>query len=122
MAFIHTRRQLSEKVLLDIPNGMLGQVLVDFGNNPFLHVRMKGMPQFSKGARGRDDNDGLCLFSANKLLHGGGDMVGKPMLLQLMPVRLLHGRTPVRTSAFKGPAGTVAALVVGRWSFMRKNA
>jgi hypothetical protein len=37
------KRSSSHEMLLNIRNGMLGQILVDLGGNAALHVRMKRM-------------------------------------------------------------------------------
>ena len=46
-------------MLLDLKYGMLGQVFVDSGNDPLLHIGVECKPQISRRSRRGDHNE--CL-------------------------------------------------------------
>ena len=107
------------EVPLDLGNGLLGQVLVDFRNNSAFHVGMKSMPQIGKRT-GRSHNDEcLHIAGANDLFHGGCGPLSKVMLLKFMVVGHLHAAA--LTSALDGASGVIGALLVSRWTFLGKD-
>jgi hypothetical protein len=53
-------------MLLDLKYGMLGQVFVDFGNDPLLHIGVECKPQISQRSRRGDHNECLHLTLARQ--------------------------------------------------------
>lgn len=112
---------LSENVSLDFPNGVLGQILADFGHDPFLDVGMEGTPQIGKGARRRDNDERRHVTRAHDVLQSGGHALRKAVLLEVMPVGLLHAAVPMRPGALDAPSGSVGSLFVGWWVLLGKH-
>src|SRR5208283_5574129 len=79
------------KMLLDFPYGVFGQVLVDFSDDPRLDIGVKRSPQFRKRARRRRDDQFPNAPSSYKVLQSGGDTLNEAALLDLVPIRSLHG-------------------------------
>ena len=102
-------RSLGE-VPFDLVDGLLGQVLVDFRDDAALHLGMESAAQLGKGPGRRDDDQRPDLALTDDLLQGVGDDVGKPVLLDLVPVGRPNGAT-AGADARKGAAGLVAALL-----------
>ena len=49
----------TDEVLFNVPDRVIGEVFVDLGDNPALHVVMKHVPQLRERARRRDNDDVL---------------------------------------------------------------
>src|SRR5579864_7711184 len=106
------------QVLFDFPYRMLGQVLVDLGDDESLHIAMEGAAQFGQGPWRRHDHERGCLSCPDNLLHRRRDPFGEPLLLDVMPVDRLDGASLTRVKAFANPPRPLATLLVSRWIFV----
>src|ERR1043166_7186717 len=101
-------------MLLDLADRMLGEVLVDLGDDPPLDVGMEGMAQLRQRARRRRHDQGLGVALAHELLHGGSDAMGETLLLELVPVGGVEAAALAGLGALEAATGLVAALLVRR--------
>ena len=97
---------------------MVGEILADFGHDPLFHVSMEGASQVGERARRRGNDKCRDRAAAHYILQRRGDPFNKTMLLEVMPVGLLHAAAPMRAGAAKGRARLVGALLMGRRIFV----
>jgi len=107
---------------LDLPNGMLGEILVDFPNDARFHIGVKRMPQVCERARRRHDDQCRRAAFAHQTLQRGGHSLSKAMLLDFMPIRRLHGAAADRMGARERATGTIGPLLVRRRVLFGENA
>ena len=88
-------------MVFNIRNRVFGEVFVDFSNDSSSHIGMEGMPQVCKRTRRRRDNKRPHIAWAHELLQGGGDVSCEAMLLEVMPIGILHGAVEVRRRTFE---------------------
>src|SRR6516164_9035800 len=100
-------------MLLDLPDRLIGQVIVDFGNETMLDIAMHHVPQLGKRARWRDYHGGLDIVSAHPLLQHGRNMVGKVLLFELVPIGGIHTAAPRGSGAFEAPSRAIGSLLTG---------
>jgi hypothetical protein len=113
---------LFDKVFFDIVDRVLGEVLVDFGNDSALHIGVEGIPQIGERAcRGRN-NDRLYFALAHELLEGSGDMPCEAMLLKIMPVGRGYAAAKIGAGALERAAWPIGALLVGGRVFVNEDA
>src|ERR1700724_695574 len=101
-------------MLLDLANGMVGEILVELGDDPALYVRMERSAQIRQRARRRDHYQRLRFSLAHERLHGACDSVHETMLLEIVPVRVFHCAAQIGAGALERAAGPIAALLMGR--------
>jgi hypothetical protein len=111
-----------EDVSLDFRDGMLGEILVDFTNNPRFRIGMQRMPQVCERA-GRSCKD-QCWRSAlwHEALQSGRRPLSKTMLLDFMPIRRLHSTAADCVGAREGATGAIGSLIVRRRILVEENA
>jgi hypothetical protein len=98
----------------DVVDRVIGQILPDLGDDPRLDVFMKGTPQLGERSRRSCNNQRRNVALPHRVFECGGDMVDEPVLLEMMPVGLLHAATPVRPGARKlRPGRSVPCSRVG---------
>ena len=77
-------------MLLNVSDRVPGQVLVDLGNDARPNVGMKSASEVGQRLwRGYDDQ-GRHFPCSQDFLHRGGDLLCKPMLLNLVPIDRLY--------------------------------
>jgi hypothetical protein len=101
-------------MLLDLKYGMLGQVFVDFGDDPLLHIRVECKPQISQRSRRGDHNEYLNLTLAHQSFHCCRNSLSEAVLFQLVPIGIFNAAAEVGAGALEGAARSIAALLV-RW-------
>src|SRR6516162_8649084 len=104
---------LSGKMLLDLGNRMLSQILVDFRDDPSTHICMERTSQVRQRARRSGDDKCLHVARTHELLQGGSDMAREAMLLEVVPVGILHAAAEVRPCTFECAPGAIRALLMG---------
>jgi hypothetical protein len=82
-------------MLLDFPNGVFGQILVDLGNDTRLDIDVKCATQVGQGLRRRYYHKRRHLSRSQHLLHRGRNLLREPVLFNVMPIDGLD-RTPLR--------------------------
>src|SRR5689334_13285499 len=97
-------RDSAHKMLLDLLDGVLGQIVVDFGNNPTLHIGVEGESQICKRPRRCDYNYGLHLALAHKPFHRRSDSLGETVVFELVPISIVDAAPQVRTGALERAA------------------
>jgi hypothetical protein len=105
-------RALRRKMFLDLIDRVLGQVLVDFGDDPTLHIGVEGNSQVRKRPRWGDHDQRLHLALTYEPFHGRSDSLRKPVVFELVPISIVNAATQVRTSALECAARPIAALLV----------
>jgi hypothetical protein len=73
----------------------------EVSNDSRSHIGMEGMPQVCERTRRRRDNKRFHISRAHELLQGGGDALREAMLLEVMPVDILHAAAEVRRRTFE---------------------
>jgi len=102
-------------MLLNLVYRMLGKILVDFGDDPLLHVGMERMPQICEGAGRCDDHECLHLALAHETLHRRGDPLSEAMFLEIVPVGVFNAAAQIRAGALESASRAVATLLVSWW-------
>ena len=108
-------------MLLDLPDRELGEVLVDFGEDPALNVLMDRLAQVREGARWRHNRERGDATRSDKLLEGSSDVLSKAMLLELVPVCRLHPTATVGSGTRKAAPWTIGTLLVCGGVLVAKN-
>src|SRR5580704_16357913 len=108
-----TGRDSAHQVLLDFVDRLLGEVLVDLGDDVGLDVLVQGLAQVGEGARGRSDDECFHVALAYELLQRCRHLTGEVVLLQFVPIGLRH-RAAAMPDAGVAAARPVGALLVGR--------
>jgi hypothetical protein len=85
-ARIESSDRRAGQMSLDLADGLLGKILVDFGDDKRLNVGMEGASQIGQGPWWRYHHKGGDPFLPDHLLHPGCDLPGEPMLLDVVPV------------------------------------
>ena len=98
---------------LDLPDWELGEILVDFEKDSVPCRRIKRLSQVDKRPRWRDDHQSTHSALAHKPLQRRDHFLRKTMLVDVMPIRWLHGAAPARVGAREPAAGLVGSLVMG---------
>jgi hypothetical protein len=109
-------------MVFDLRNRVFGEVLVDFSNDSSSHIGMEGMPQVCKRTRRCRDKKRPHIACAHELLQGGGDVSREAMLLEVMPIGILHGATEVRRRTFECASRAIGSLLAGGWVFVDEHA
>src|SRR3979411_1334071 len=97
---------------LDFVHRMVGQILVELGDNALLHVCMKGVAQIGQGPRRACDDDGLDLAFADQGLERGRYIAGEFMLLDVVPVGGFKAASAPAADTGISPARLIRALVM----------
>ena len=105
------------KMLLDLGDRVLGEILVDLRHDLLLHVVVEGFAQIGERARRRHHDQGLDLALAHDLLQHRRHVVGEFVLFQVVPVGLRDARSAEADRRML-PAWTVGALLVGGRVFL----
>jgi len=98
-------------MLLDLADRMLGEILVDLGDDPSLHVGMEGVSELRQRARRCGDDQRLGVAFAYEPLHGGGDALGKPLLLELVPVGRVEAAALIGVGSLEAASRPIGALL-----------
>ena len=101
-------------MLLDLKDGMLGQVFVDFGNDPLLHIGVECRPQIRQCSRRGDHDECLHVALAHQPFHCCRDSLSEAVLFQLVPIGISNAAAEVGAGSLEGTARAIAALLV-RW-------
>jgi hypothetical protein len=107
---IGEEKNLSNEVLFNLRNRVLGQVLVDLGDYSISYIYMESMPQIGEGTRRGSNDESFDIARAHQLLQRRSHTMGKSMCLELVPIRRLHTGAAVRTGPLEGTSRTIAAL------------
>lgn len=98
------------QMLFDFGYGVLGEVLVEFADDPTPHVGVKGRAKLRQRAGWRDDNEGGRMLAAKETLRRSCDLPRKALLLELMPIGHFHRTALLRMRSFADPTGAIATL------------
>ncbi len=101
-------------MLLDLKHGMLGQVFIDFGNDPLLHIGVDCNPQVSQCSRRGDHDECLHVALAHQPFHCCRDSLSEAVLFQLVPIGISNAAAEIGAGSLEGTARSIAALLV-RW-------
>jgi hypothetical protein len=85
-------------MLFNFPDRMLGQILVDLGDDACFDIGMECVSQVGERFRRSYDDEGLRPARANHLLHGSSDPPRKPMLFDVVPICGLDCTAPAEYS------------------------
>src|SRR6516225_654566 len=110
------------EMFFDLVRRMLGKVLVDFGDDPPLHVGVERVPQVCERPRRGDNDERLHLALTNEMLHRRGDPLSEAVLLEIVPVGGFNAAAKVRAGTLKGTPWPVTALLVRRWVIVDEDA
>ena len=100
-------------MLLDLEHGMLRQILLDFSNNPALHVGVEGVTQFCERACWGGDDDNLHLALAHEIFHRCRHTLDEAMFLKIVPIGRFHGGATIRVCMLECSAWAIGALLAG---------
>ena len=101
------------EVLLDLVDRLLGEILVDLGDDAGLDVLVQRLAQVSEGARGCGDQQRLDVALAHQLFERFRHHAGEMVLLQIVPIGRFD-RAAAGPNAGVAAARPVSALLVGR--------
>ena len=72
---------------------MFGEILVDLGDDPLLDIGVKRLAQVGECARRRDHDERMNATFADDPFESRGDVCGKAVLFELVPIGLRDART-----------------------------
>jgi len=99
-------------MLLYLTDRMLGQILVDLGDDARLDIDVKGASQIGKRLWRRHDHKRRHVSRPHYLLHYRSDSLRKPLLLNVMPIDRLDCTPPTRVQRFADASRPFATLLV----------
>ncbi|CCV16255.1 hypothetical protein MESS4_830475 [Mesorhizobium sp. STM 4661] len=102
---------------LDVDDGMIGQGLRYFRCYLLGNFLVQFPAHFAQHPRRRDQHDLLERAAMSELVELLGNLVGKTLLAETVPVRVLDSAA-VDGGAVAVPAGAIRALFPRRWIFL----
>ena len=103
---------IAREMLLDFPDRISGQILVNLGNDAGFHVGMECVSQFGQRSWRSNHHEGFHLAAPGPPVPWQRDLPREMMLLDIVPIgRLDRASRPVRSLAnMPGPAGALPWL------------
>src|SRR4051795_12376340 len=98
-------------MLLDIPDGMLGEILVDLSDDSAFDIGMKCASQVCERFGWRDEHKRRDFPCPHNLLHRGGAPFRERVLLDVMPIDRFDGASLTRVQRFADTSWPLASLV-----------